>query len=47
MEREEPRDKVLVAIRRREAIPENELPEEPPEPREVKVREIPRRWRIY
>jgi hypothetical protein len=47
MEREEEREKVLVPIRRREAIPKEELPEEPPEPGEAKVREIPRRWHIY
>ena len=48
MEHEEEREKVLVPIRRREAITKRELPEEPPEePQEMKTWEMPRRWYIY
>ena len=48
MEREEEREKVLVPVRRREAIHEEALPKElPEEPGKVKVWEAPRRWRIY
>ena len=42
-ERKEEREKVLVPVRRIETTTKKELPEEPPEPREIKVREIPRR----
>ena len=47
MERKEDKEKVSVPIRRREAVPEKELPEGPPEPREVKVQQVPRRWYVY
>ena len=48
MERQEEREKVLVMVRRCEAIQEEELPRElPEEPGEVEVWEAPRRWRVY
>ncbi len=47
MDYKEERGKVLVPVRRREAIPKREAREEPPEPHEVKAREIPRRWYVY
>jgi len=43
MEREEEREKVLVPVRRREDVGEEEIPEEPDE---VEGREIPRRWYV-
>ncbi len=43
MEREEEKEKVLVPVRRREDIQEEEIPEEPGE----EAWEIPRRWRVY
>ena len=46
VEREDEREKVLVPVRRREAIQDKELPEEPDEEEEL-VREIPRRWYVY
>ena len=46
MERKEEREKVLVPVRRK-AVTKKELTEEPQEPREVKVPEIPRRYRVY
>ncbi len=47
MEREEERGKVLVPVRRHGAIPKKELPEEPPEPCEAEIWEMPRRWHVY
>ena len=48
MEHKEEREKVLVPVHRHEDIQEKELPTEPPEePGEMKVWEIPRRWRVY
>ena len=47
MERREEPEKVLVPVRRRETVQEEELQEELEEPREVKVPRIPRRWHIY
>jgi hypothetical protein len=47
MEYKEEREKVLVPVRRREAIPKKECREEPPEPDEMKARETPRRWYVY
>jgi len=48
MEHEEDRDKVLVPVLRHETIHEEELSEElPEESDEVKVWEVPRRWRVY
>ncbi|MFC1941843.1 hypothetical protein ACFLWU_01335 [Chloroflexota bacterium] len=47
MEHEEARDKVLVPVLRRETIHEKELSEELPEKAdELKVWEVPRRWRV-
>lgn len=43
---QEDKEKVLVPVRR-QAIPNKELSEELPEPGEVKVQEMPRRWYIY
>lgn len=47
MERKEEREKVLVPVRRREALPKKELLEESQEQPAVKVREIPRSWYVY
>ena len=44
MEREEEKEKVLVPVRRHEAIQEEELPGEPDE---LEVGEISRRWHVY
>jgi len=44
MEREEEREKVLVPVRRRKPIQEEERPEELGE---VEAREMPRRWYVY
>ena len=48
MEREEKKEKVSVPVHHQEDIHEEEIPKEPPEkPDEMKVWEIPRRWRVY
>ena len=48
MERQEEREKELVPVRRREPVrEEEELQEQPVEPQEIAVPEIPRRWRVY
>ena len=47
MEQEEDKETVLVPVRRREATPKKEFLEEPPEPDEAELREMPRRWYIY
>ncbi len=47
MEREKERGTVLVLVRRHEAIPKKELPEDPPEPCEAEIWEMPRRWHVY
>ncbi len=41
MGREKERETVLVPVRRHEAIPKKELPEEPPEPCEAEIWEVP------
>jgi len=48
VERREEPEKVLVPVRRRETVQEEEeLQEELEEPQEVKVPRIPRRWHIF
>ena len=47
MDYREEREKVLVPVRRREAVPKREPREEPPEAHEVKAPEMPRRWYVY
>ena len=48
MARKEEPEKVLVPVRRREIVrEEEELQEELEEPQEVKVPQIPRRWHCY
>jgi hypothetical protein len=50
VERKEEPEKVLVPVRRREIVREEELQkelEELEEPREIKVPRIPRRWNTY
>jgi len=44
IEYEEEMEKIFVPVRRSEARQDDELREEPDD---VKVREIPRRWRVY
>ena len=48
MERKEDREKVLVPVRRRGSIREEELQQElSQEPDEVEVPRMPRRWYVY
>ena len=47
VKKERDRERVLVPVRRHEAIPQEELPEEPQEAEEVEAQKIPRRWYIY
>jgi hypothetical protein len=47
MEREKERETVLVPLRRHEAMPKKELSEEPPEPYETEIWEMPKRWNVY
>ncbi len=47
MERRDEEERVLVPARRREAIRENEISEEPAEEDQPPAWEAPRRWRIY
>ncbi len=47
MAREKKRETVLVPVRHHEAIPKKELSEEPTEPCEAEIWEIPRRWHVY
>jgi len=47
VERKEEPEKVLVPVRRRETVREEELQEELEELQEVKVPQIPRRWHTY
>ncbi|MEE8354072.1 MAG: hypothetical protein V3S10_06395 [Dehalococcoidales bacterium] len=47
MEPREDEERVLVPVRRREAIRENEIPEEPAEEEGSPAWQAPRRWRIY
>ena len=47
MEREKERETVLAPVRRHEAILEKEFQEEPPEPCETEIWEVPRRWHVY
>jgi len=46
MELKEEKEKVLVPVRRRENITKNEVPEIPQETGDVKLPQIPLRWRI-
>ena len=46
MEHDEEKEKVLVSVRRREAIRDEELPQEPDEEEEL-MWEIPRSWYVY
>lgn len=47
MERKEEPEKVLVPVRHRKTVQEEELQEELEELKEVKVPWIPRRWHNY
>lgn len=47
VKKERERERVLVPVRRHEAIPQKELPEEPQEPEKLEVPKIPRRWYLY
>ena len=47
MKRKEDKERVVVPIRCHEAIPKKELPEDTPEPHEMKIQELPRRWYTY
>ncbi len=47
MEQEKDRQTVLVPVRRCEAIPEKELPKEPPESGEAEAWKMPKRWHVY
>lgn len=47
MERRDDEERVLVPVRRREAIREDEIPEEPAEEDGPPDWQVPRRWRIY
>ena len=47
MEREKERETILVPVRRHEAMPKKELPEEPLKPCEAEIWEMPKRWHAY